>query len=66
MSTNPVKGNGTREHPWQLTTPSGSSEYQMYKDESATPPVLVCTVGKTELKYHAESTQRLDAARQRG
>ena len=51
MSLNPLKGDGTRAHPWQLTTPSGSSEYQMYKDESSNPPVLVCTVGKTELRY---------------
>ena len=35
MNTNPVKGDGTRERPWQLKTPNGSSEYQMYKDESA-------------------------------
>jgi hypothetical protein len=34
-----------------LKTRSGSSEYQMYKDESANPPSLVCTVGKTELRY---------------
>jgi hypothetical protein len=51
MNTNPVKGDGSREHPWQLTTPSGSSEYQMYRDESANPPALICTVGKTELHY---------------
>ena len=61
MSTNPVKGDGTREHPWQLTTPSGSSEYQMYKDESANPPVLVCTVGKTELRYLLRCLEDLQA-----
>jgi hypothetical protein len=46
-----VKGSGTKQSPWVLKTPSGSSEYQMYKDESLNPPVLVCTVGKTELRY---------------
>jgi hypothetical protein len=51
MANTVVKGDGTREHPWQLNTPSGSSEYTMYKDESANPAVLVCTVGKTELRY---------------
>jgi hypothetical protein len=51
METNKVTGNGTKEHPWLLKTPSGSSEYQMYKDEAASPPILVCTVGKTELRY---------------
>ena len=51
MNKNPVNGDGTCEHPWQLKTPSGSSEYQMYRDENANPPALVCTVGKTELRY---------------
>ena len=51
MNADPVNGDGTREHPWQLKTPSGSSEYQMYRDETANPPALVCTVGKTELRY---------------
>ena len=50
MTTNEAKGSGTREQPWELTTPSGSSEYQMYRDESADPPALVCVVGKTELR----------------
>ncbi len=51
MAGSSVIGSGTREQPWMLKTPSGSSEYQMYKDETATPPSLVCTVGKTELRY---------------
>jgi hypothetical protein len=46
-----VKGSGTKQSPWQLTTPSGSSDYQMYRDESLNPPALVCIVGKTELRY---------------
>ena len=46
-----AKGSGTKEKPWLLTTPSGSSEYQMYKDAGGPEPVLVCTVGKTELRY---------------
>jgi hypothetical protein len=56
-----VTGNGTREHPWQLKTPSGSSEYQMYRDESANPPALVCVVGKTELRYHLRCIEDLHA-----
>ncbi len=47
-----VQGLGTAERPWSLRTPSGSSEYQMYRDESADPPALVCQVGKTQLRYH--------------
>lgn len=28
---------GTKENPWVLKTPSGTSEYKMYKDESHDP-----------------------------
>ena len=59
MATTKVKGSGTREKPWLLTTPSGSSEYQMYRDETATPPALVCVVGKTELRYHLSCIEDL-------
>ena len=47
-----TQGAGTKESPWVLTTPPGSSEYEMYRDESADPPALVCQVGSTTLKYH--------------
>jgi hypothetical protein len=46
-----AKGNGTREDPWQLTTASGTSTYEMYRDESLDPPALACTVGTTQLRY---------------
>ena len=46
-----VDGQGTREQPWNLKTPPGTSEYQMYRDPAASPPALVCVVGKTELRY---------------
>jgi len=59
MATTKVRGSGTREKPWQLTTPSGSSEYQMYRDETTTPPALVCVVGKTELRYHLSCIEDL-------
>ena len=61
MSANKVKGLGTKEKPWQLKTPSGSSEYMMYRDEEANPPALVCVVGKTELRYHLRCIEDLDA-----
>jgi hypothetical protein len=54
-----AKGSGTKQSPWQLATPSGSSEYQMYKDDSASPPALVCIVGKTELRYQARAIEDL-------
>jgi len=54
-----AKGQGTEQSPWQLTTPSGSSKYEMYKDETANPPALVCMVGKTELRYQLRAIDDL-------
>jgi uncharacterized protein DUF6855 len=45
-------GSGTREDPWTLNTPPGSSQYHAFRDESAEPAALVVQVGKTELRYH--------------
>lgn len=56
----PVIG-GTKDSPWTLTTPSGQSKYQAYRDESLTPPALVVTVGKTELPYHLQCIDDLHA-----
>jgi hypothetical protein len=52
-------GSGTREDPWILKTPSGSSEYLMYRDEAADPPALVCVVGKTVLGYRLRAIEDL-------
>jgi len=52
---------GTQEDPWLLKTPPGSSEYQMYRDESADPPALVCQVGTTRLTYHLRAIEDLHA-----
>lgn len=51
MAKEVIKGSGTEENPWFLKTPSGTSEFQMYRDEKSDPPALVCLVGKTELRY---------------
>jgi hypothetical protein len=61
MAANKVKGNGTKESPWLLKTPPGTSEYMMYRDETADPPALVCVVGKTELRYHLRCIDDLHA-----
>lgn len=42
---------GTKDDPWVLKTPPGSSEYVMYRDDAADPAVIVCQVGSTQLKY---------------
>jgi hypothetical protein len=52
---------GTKEDPWVLKTPPGSSEYTMYRDEQADPPALVCQVGSTTLKYHLRAIEDLHA-----
>lgn len=52
---------GTKDNPWQLKTASGTSEYEMYRDETANPPALVCIVGKTELRYHLRCIEDLHA-----
>ena len=52
---------GTKEDPWVLKTPPGTSEYTMYKDEQADPPALVCQVGSTTLKYHLRAIEDLHA-----
>jgi hypothetical protein len=44
-------GAGTREHPWMLQTPPGTSPFTAFRDEAADPPALVIQVGKTELRY---------------
>ena len=56
-----VKGNGTKDSPWELTTPSGTSEYQMYKDEALDPPAIVCQVGTTQLRYNLRAIDDLHA-----
>ena len=52
---------GTKEDPWVLKTPPGTSSYTMYKDEQADPPVLVCQVGSTTLRYRLEAIDDLHA-----
>jgi hypothetical protein len=51
MTQDNARGQGTKEDPWMLRTPSGASTYTLYRDETLNPPALVCTVGKTILLY---------------
>ena len=53
------KTSGTKENPWRLKTPPGTSEYVMYKDEALVPPAIVCVVGTTELKYDLRAIEDL-------
>ena len=52
-------GSGTKEDPWQLKTPPGTSDYTMYRDDSADPPLIVCMVGSTKLTYLARAIDDL-------
>ena len=56
-----VSGNGTREDPWVLKTPPGSSEFTAFRDASLDPPALVVQVGKTELRYDLRCLDDLQA-----
>ena len=55
-----IKG-GTPDDPWVLTTPSGTSEFTAFRDETRTPPALVVQVGKTQLAYHLRCLEDLHA-----
>jgi hypothetical protein len=57
----PATGSGTKDDPWVLRTPPGTSEYTMYRDEAADPPALVCQVGKTTLGYQLRCLDDLHA-----
>jgi hypothetical protein len=48
---------GTREDPWQLSTPPGTSTYSMYREGTT----LVCVVGATTLRYQARAVEDLHA-----
>jgi len=54
-------GAGTKDDPWRLTTAPGTSEYAMWRDDDADPPVLVCQVGSTRLSYDARAIDDLAA-----
>jgi hypothetical protein len=52
---------GTRDHPWNLKTAPGTADYQMWRDETADPPALVCQVGSTQLRYQLRCIEDLHA-----
>ena len=56
-----IKGSGTRQSPWVLKTPPGTSEFQAFRDPTLDPPALVVTVGKTELRYQLRCLDDLHA-----
>ena len=61
MNDGRSRGAGIKDDPWILTTPPGKSEYTAYRDETADPPALVVSVGKTELRYQLRCIEDLHA-----
>jgi hypothetical protein len=56
-----MPGSGTKDDPWVLKTPPGTSDYTLYRDPDANPPSLVCKVGSSELRYHLRAIEDLHA-----
>ena len=54
-------GSGAKDDPWLLKTPSQTSEFQVWKDETASPPRLVVQVGTTQLSYHLRGLEDCEA-----
>lgn len=52
-------GDGTREDPWLLQTPPGSSQFSAWREETSDPPALVVQVGTTRLSYRLEAIEHL-------
>ena len=61
MSAARASGSGTKADPWKLTTPTGTSAYEMYRDDTLDPPAIVCQVGSTQLRYDARAIDDLHA-----
>jgi hypothetical protein len=67
MGRSASSGNGTKDRPWKLKTPSGLSAFTAYADPTASPPALVVQVGSTELRYHLRCLDDLEKMlRERG
>jgi hypothetical protein len=56
-----ANGSGTKDSPWVLKTPPGTSEYTMYRDDASQPATIVCQVGGTRLLYDARAIADLHA-----
>ena len=61
MSAARASGSGTRADPWKLTTPTATSAYEMYRDDTLDPPAIVCQVGTTQLRYDVRAIEDLHA-----
>ena len=51
----------SKDNPWTLKTPSGTSKFTMHTDQKDGKKILVCTVGGTVLHYDAQCIGDLHA-----
>jgi hypothetical protein len=56
-----ASGDGLKDNPWTLATPSGGSEFKAWRDETLDPPALVIQVGSTQLRYALAAIEDLHA-----
>jgi hypothetical protein len=56
-----MSGSGVKDDPWKLQTPSQTSEFEAWRDESASPPALFVQVGATRLSYQLRGIEDLHA-----
>jgi len=54
-----IKGDGTKQKPWQLKTAPGTASFEAYRDDEAKE--LVVQVGKTQLRYALRCIEDLHA-----
>lgn len=54
-------GDGNPDDPWLLKTPTLSSAYEAWRDETGVPPALVVQVGTTRLSYQLRCIEDLHA-----
>ena len=55
--TDVTYGSGTQDDPWMLKTPSLTSDFLVWKDETQDPPALCVQVGKTRLSYQLRALE---------
>jgi hypothetical protein len=56
-----MSGSGVKDDPWTLQTPSQTSEYEAWREETAAPPALFVQVGATRLSYQLRAIDDLAA-----
>lgn len=57
----PAELTRSRDNPWQLKTPPGTSKFTMHTEDKDGRRILVCTVGSTVLHYDARCIDDLQA-----